>query len=450
MKLYFPVRLKFIITVIVAALWFFFCATWAQPWINQLSLIVPRQLAVFLILTIALIPGFMYAFTLFSLIMDRRPAQKPLEQYPPLTVLIAAYNEEEQLRGCVESVLKQDYPAQLEIIVVDDGSTDRTLTILNSFPDPRIRVIAVDHGGKANALNRGLPLSSYDLVVTIDADTYLYKQALQRIVGRLLTDPTNTVAVAGTVLVRNSRESMITRMQEWDYFHGIASAKRIQSLYQGTLVAQGAFSLFRKQAVLEAGGWPDKIGEDIVLTWALLRRGGRIGFAEDAVCFTTVPTKYGIFYQQRRRWSRGMIEGFKSHPHVLLIPRLSTLFIYWNLLFPVLDVVYLFVFLPGLVAAFFGHYFIAGPTTLAVLPLALLLNYIMFHVQQRMFLSRGLKVRRNFVAFIWYAFCYQIVMVPACVAGYASEIMSLKKQWGTKWTERHASRPLPKDGSFLQ
>ena len=73
-------------------------------------------------------------------------------------------------------------------------------------------------------------------------------------------------AVAGSVLVRNSRDSLGTRMQEWDYFLGIASVKRMQGLYQGTLVAQGAFSLYRTEAVLAAGGWPDAIGEDIVLT----------------------------------------------------------------------------------------------------------------------------------------------------------------------------------------
>lgn len=442
MKLYFPVRLKFLFTLTIAVFWFALCASLARPWITELSLIVPDPVAVFLVAAIGLIPGFMYAFIIASLIIDRRPPLKHLLQYPSLSVLIAAFNEEEQIQECVESVLKQEYPGELEIIVIDDGSTDRTLSVLKSLHFPQLKVIAANHGGKASALNQGLGAATHDLIATIDADSCLYRNALQRIVGRLLADPPDTVAVAGSVLVRNSRSSMIARMQEWDYFHGIASAKRIQSLYQGTLVAQGAFSLFRKNAVLAAGGWPDKVGEDIVLTWALLKRGSRIGFAEDAICFTNVPVTYRIFYHQRRRWSRGMIEGLKQHPELLFTPRLSTFFVYWNLLFPVLDSVYLFVFLPGLVAALFGCFFIAGPVTLAVLPLALLMNYVMFHLQRNMFRSRGLTVRKNFAAFLWYALCYQMVMVPACVAGYLSEIMSLRKQWGTKWTSTQPSGPL--------
>jgi biofilm PGA synthesis N-glycosyltransferase PgaC len=449
LKIYIPVTVKFLFALAVASLWTGSCAMLSRPWIGELSALIPAPAAVFLVAAIALVPGFMYAFIVVSLVIDRRPPGKPLREYPPLTVLIAAFNEEERIRECVDSVIKQDYPGELEVIVVNDGSTDRTSDILKSLPYPQVRVIEAEHGGKANALNHGLQASSYDLVATLDADTFLYRHALQRIVGRLLADPPQTVAVAGAVLVRNSRVSMIARMQEWDYFHGIASVKRMQSLFQGTLVAQGAFSLFRKTAVLAAGGWLDKIGEDIVLTWALLKRGGRIGFAEDAVCFTNVPDTYRMFFRQRRRWSRGMIEGFKSHPRMLISPRLSTFFVYWNLLFPLLDSVFLFVFLPGLVAALFGYFPIAGPMTLAVLPLALLLNFVMFRVQRTMFAARGLAVRRNFSAFLLYSLAYQIVMVPACVAGYASEILSLRKQWGTKWMgARPAAEWLQKNGSL--
>ena len=115
-----------------------------------------------------------------------------------------------------------------------------------------------------------------ELVSTLDADTLLHPQAVRQIVARLLSAPSDVQAVAGSVLVRNSRDSLWTRMQEWDYFLGIASVKRMQGLYQGTLVAQGAFSLNRTEAVLAAGGWPDAIGEDIVLTWQLMRQGARV------------------------------------------------------------------------------------------------------------------------------------------------------------------------------
>jgi biofilm PGA synthesis N-glycosyltransferase PgaC len=113
--------------------------------------------------------------------------------------------------------------------------------------------------------------------------------ALANIVGRLMSDPAGTAAVAGAVLVRNSRLNVVTKVQEWDYLHGIAAVERLQSLYHGTLVAQGAFFLYRTAVLQEVGGWPDCVGEDIVLTWSILRRGYRVGYAEDAVAFTNVP-----------------------------------------------------------------------------------------------------------------------------------------------------------------
>ena len=87
--------------------------------------------------------------------------------------------------------------------------------------------------------------------------------ALTRIVERMLSDPPGTEAVAGSVLVRNSRRNVLTKAQEWDYFHGIAAVKRMQSMYHGTLVAQGAFSLYEREALREVGGWPDCVGEDM-------------------------------------------------------------------------------------------------------------------------------------------------------------------------------------------
>ncbi len=172
------------------------------------------------------------------------------------------------------------------------------------------------------------------------------------------------MAVAGAVLVRNSRASLITAAQEWDYFHGISAVKRMQSMYHGTLVAQGAFSLYRKDALEEVGGWPESVGEDIVMTWAMLEKGYRIGYAEDAIVFTDAPTSFGQFYHQRKRWSRGLIEALQRHKGLLFKRRLSTLFVWWNMLFLPLDLTFTFIFIPGLVAALLGHFWIAGPLTL--------------------------------------------------------------------------------------
>jgi len=286
--------------------------------------------------------------------------------------------------------------------------------------------------GKAAALNRGLAESRHEHVVTLDADSYLYGDALQRLVERYFSDPASTRAVAGTMLVRNSRSNWLTRAQEWDYFHGISAIKRVQSLFQGTMVAQGAFSIYDRAALVEVGGWTDCVGEDIVLTWAMLARGWRIGHAEDACCFTNVPDRLRQFVRQRQRWSRGMIEAFRHHPRILRQPRMSTLFVWWNLLFPWLDLAYTLFFIPGVILAFFGIYWIAGPMTLVLLPMALVMNYLMYRIGVRMFADQGLRVRNNVPGFLLYAFVYSLILQPASVAGHFSELLGLRKTWGSK------------------
>jgi biofilm PGA synthesis N-glycosyltransferase PgaC len=215
------------------------------------------------------------------------------------------------------------------VIVIDDGSKDATAEIVTAAMAhyPWLKLIRLEkNGGKAKALTQGFAQSHYHIIVTLDADSYLFVDSLQRIVERYFQDPANTKAISGAVLVRNSRESWINKAQEWDYFHGIAAIKRVQSLFQGTLVAQGAFSLYDRNTLIEVGGWPDCVGEDIVLTWAILNRGYRVGHSEDACIFTNVPATLKQFSRQRQRWSRGMMEAFKKHPSILLSPRLSTFF----------------------------------------------------------------------------------------------------------------------------
>jgi biofilm PGA synthesis N-glycosyltransferase PgaC len=204
-------------------------------------------------------------------------------------------------------------------------------------------------------------------------------------------------------------------------------------MYHGTLVAQGAFSVYRADALREVGGWPDTVGEDIVLTWALLKKGWRTGYAEDAIVFTNVPTTVRQFAQQRKRWSRGMVEALHHHEKLLFLPRLSTMFIWWNVLFLPLYLTYALVFLPGVVAAiFFGVYWIAGPMTLALLPLAGLWNTVIYRVQSGMLKDEDMIVRHNPFGLVCYLLIYTILMQPVCVLGYGAELAGLTKKWGTK------------------
>lgn len=439
MKLpYISVHTKFAIAVIAGILWASFAFWIAAGWILQLSLLWNPFAAYFVIIGLAIIPGFMNAFLIVSLLIDRRPPRKTFEgAYPPLTLLVAAYNEATSIAGTLESIDRQQYPGKLKVIVINDGSTDTTVEIVQTAQSmyPWLELLDLTTNvGKAEALNQGLKLVDTELMITVDGDSYLFKDALIRLVERYLSDPAGTAAVAGAVLVRNSRHNFVTAIQEWDYYHGIAAVKRVQSLYHGALVAQGAFSLYRTELVKELGGWETCVGEDIVLTWALLRKGYRIGYAEDACLFTNAPTTWNNLVKQRVRWARGLIEAFKAHWPVLTRPHISTLFIWLNLLFPYIDSLYSFVFIPGIFAAlFFGVYTVVGPMILLMLPLVLLQNLLMYSVQTKMFKEQGLSVRRNFLGFCFYAPFYGLLMQPICVAGYIKEIVNgAKKNWGTK------------------
>jgi biofilm PGA synthesis N-glycosyltransferase PgaC len=433
--MYFSVKLKFTLALSFALGWMGISIWLSMPWLSDLSHVVGPFLAYFFIAFIAIVPGFMNAFVAMALLLDKRPPVLAEQSYPPVTILIAAFNEANSIASSLRSIFLQDYASSIHVIVINDGSTDGTVMAVEELRAAHPNLELVDlkqNGGKAAALNHGIAQCKTDIVITIDADTYILKDGVRNLVARYLSDPTNTKAVAGEILIRNSRENWITKAQEWDYFLGIATIKRIQSLFQGTLVAQGAFSLYDKKTILSLGGWPEMIGEDVVLTWKILNAGYRVGHAEDALAFTDCPNTLRKFLNQRRRWSRGLIEAFKSNPKILFEPRLSTFYIWWNTLFPLMDIAYTFGFIPGLILACFGIYWIVGPMTLSLLPMAFLFNWQMYLKGRTMFRTQNLKVRKNYLGFIFYVFAYGLILQPACVYGYFSELFNLRKSWGTK------------------
>ncbi len=429
-KFYLPVKAKFLISTTFACVWISLSWYLAQHWLAELAQVTGEMPAAVIVFFIALLPGFLNAHILSSVILDHPPTLKLDLDFPKISLLVAAYNEEENITETIRGIKAQDYPAEIEIIAVDDGSSDNTIRVLRSANMPNLKVIQANHGGKARALNQGLKHVSQDIVVCIDADTFLHPQALRRIVARFLSDPADTAAVAGCVLVKNSRSTFMARLQEWDYFTGIASAKRQQSLYQGTLVAQGAFSAFRTKVVKAHQGWPSVIGEDIVLTWSLINSGWRVGFEPTAIGFTAAPETLKGFYRQRKRWARGMIEGLKRYGHLVWkSSRLSAFFVGIDFIIPFIDLFYAFVFLPGIVLALFGHFYIVGPSTLLVIPLAFLIVLIMFRKQKAVFNELGLRVRQNMAGFLVYMLVYQMLMSPICVIGYGQEIFGMTKRW---------------------
>ena len=430
-------RYKFTIAFFCAICWMLLSAYLGQPWFHSLILHFGEIPAVLIILFIALIPGFMNMFILVSFLFNKRSKKQHFDKYPNISILIPAYNESDSICDTVSSALAQKYLGKIQIIVIDDGSTDDTLAKLTSLKEnivklPNLTIIANPHRGKSFALNTGLKKVKYELLVTIDGDSHLLPNAIERIVAKYLSSASDTVAVSGGVYPINPDQNFMTRIQKWEYFLGIATIKSVQCFLQGTLVAQGAFSLFRTSFVELVGGWKDTVGEDIVLTWTMLKKGCRILHADDAILLTKMPHTYKSFFLQRSRWSRGMIEAFRHNPQILKSWRLSTFLVYWDLLFPFVDLAYCFIFIPGVIAAFFGYYAIAGLMTLAVLPIGILFTYVYVIKQKTLLKGCHLKVKMDFWSCIVYVLFYNMLMVPACIHGYFSEFFNLKKKWGTK------------------
>jgi biofilm PGA synthesis N-glycosyltransferase PgaC len=429
---YISVEKKFLAANFCAFLWMIFSIYVSQPWLKDLSTVVSMPGAIFIITGIGYIPGYINFFIIVSLLLDRQPEFKITDPNVPVTIVIACRNEEKAIPSTLKYIHSQDYKGEIRIIVVDNASNDMTSSAARKAAEElglNVRIIYEGKPGKFNALNESLKHIDTKYLITLDADTLLHKSAVRYIVSRRFSAPEGVSAVAGAVMVRNSRESILARLQEWDYFLGIASIKRMQGLYQGTLVAQGAFSLYDTKTIKSVGGWPDAIGEDIVLTWNMLKQNNRVYFEPLAVAFTEVPANVKHFYRQRSRWARGMIEALKIikpwQQPMKYIKYLSGI----NLVMPYLDIVYTFCWIPGLVLALFGCYWIIGPMTLLVLPLAIMQNYILYSYQKGVFKELNLNIRKNKIAFVLYVMFYQILMSPISVAGYVQELFSFNRVW---------------------
>src|SRR5262249_40251855 len=145
------------------------------------------------------------------------------------------------------------------------------------------------------------------IVVTVDADTHLHEDSLAYLVAAVAKRPQqqHVCACAGALYAEAPLRSFVTRMQSWDYCLGINGVKRMQAVYNSTLVAQGAFSAYWTEDIKAVGGGPDAIGEDIVLTWNLMSTRGIVRYEPLAVAFTAVPDKLSQLLTQRSRWARG-------------------------------------------------------------------------------------------------------------------------------------------------
>ena len=262
---------------------------------------------------------------LLALVEKLRPAPAEHPEYEPeVSVLIPAYNEESVIVDTVRSALATGYP-KLEILVVDDGSTDRTaeLVQIHFGGDRRVRLLQQPNHGKPTALNHALGEARGEIAVSIDADTMVDAEAIHRLV-RHFADP-HVGAVAGNVKVVN-RNRWITRWQALEYITSQNLEKRAFDLLNCIPVVPGAAGAWRKDLLRSAGGFSgDTVAEDTDLTLTIRRDGWKILYDEDAIGRTEVPETVDALIRQRFRWTFGTLQAVWKHHDTVGKPRYGTL-----------------------------------------------------------------------------------------------------------------------------
>jgi cellulose synthase/poly-beta-1,6-N-acetylglucosamine synthase-like glycosyltransferase len=242
------------------------------------------------------------------------PAAPAFSYCPSVCVVLAGYNEADTIEATLHSVWGT-YP-RLEIIVVDDGSTDGMAAVARRFARSHAGVLVLrkpERGGKSSALNFGLAHARAEVVVGVDTDSHLAREALWEIV-QPFQDP-RVGAVSGTVQARNPFTNLVTWLQAYEYLQTIFVGRILPARLGILGIVSGAFAAMRRTALEQVGGWDVGPGEDADLTLRLRKAGYEITFAPYAQCFSNVPTSWWALIKQRLRWDRGPIR-YKCRKHI--------------------------------------------------------------------------------------------------------------------------------------
>jgi cellulose synthase/poly-beta-1,6-N-acetylglucosamine synthase-like glycosyltransferase/peptidoglycan/xylan/chitin deacetylase (PgdA/CDA1 family)/spore germination protein YaaH len=247
------------------------------------------------------------------------------ERYAPfVSVLVPAYNEEMVIKNTINSLLASNYE-EYEIIVVDDGSVDRTSEIVreNFSGNERVRLVPASAGGKAAALNVGLQYAKGEIVIALDADTLFAPQTIAALAHRF-SDP-KMGAVAGNAKVGN-RINIVTRWQALEYITSQNMDRRAFASLNCITVVPGAVGAWRRHLIEQAGGFQsDTLAEDQDLTLSIRRMGHNIGYEEDAIAWTEAPDRLSSLAKQRFRWAFGTLQCMRKHIDALFRPRYGAL-----------------------------------------------------------------------------------------------------------------------------
>ncbi len=281
---------------------------------------------------------------------------------PSMTVLIPAYNEEKVISRTIESIIEAYYPDK-EIIVIDDGSKDRTYQIAMDYVNRGVKVIHRPNGGKATALNHGLLFARGEIIIIVDADSQITKNTLVELV-KPFCDP-SVAAVAGNIKVLN-RCNLLTNCQSLEYIASINIYRRALDVFGSVTVVPGALGAYRREVMQGGGSYdPDTLVEDFDVTIKALKSGQIVQASTSAVSYTEAPVTVKDLVKQRLRWYRGNFQAMWKHRDAVLNSRYGFL---QKLAFPHMVISMIFLPLAGIVNIVSSAQIIADGNGLVLLP----------------------------------------------------------------------------------
>ncbi|MFB0562341.1 MAG: glycosyltransferase family 2 protein [Candidatus Lokiarchaeia archaeon] len=242
-----------------------------------------------------------------------RKLDEKIKFWAPITILIPAYNEEVNLARTIESVYNARYKGDKEIIVINDGSTDKTREIAEKYVEKGMcELINRKNGGKTAAINTGLVSARGEIIVVIDGDGIIKENALEEVVKKFQRPEVG--AVAGNIKVGN-RHNVITKIQHLEYLRDINIPRRAFNVLKTVMVVPGPLGAFRRDVLYSVGTYDkDTKTEDFDLTIKLLKsQRPEIDVSQTAIAWTESPTTWGGLFKQRLRWYGGMLETLRKH-----------------------------------------------------------------------------------------------------------------------------------------
>jgi peptidoglycan-N-acetylglucosamine deacetylase len=292
------------------------------------SLVFSWELFIKILFYLAICLGiFRFLFLIFFSVKQSKKSNKLIydEKFNPLvTVVVAAYNEEKVICKTVDSILNSDYK-NLEIIIVNDGSKDNTGTIVaeSYMSNPKVMLINKENSGKASSVNVGFRAARGEIIVALDADTIIAKDAIKLLIRHFVNK--DIAAVSGNVKVGNV-SNLLTLWQHVEYITGFNLERRAFAELNCITVVPGAIGAWRKDYVKEAGYFKeDTLAEDTDITLNLLRKGYKIAYEEYAYAYTESPGDIKSLLKQRYRWAYGTLQCLWKHKDALFNPEHKTL-----------------------------------------------------------------------------------------------------------------------------